>query len=71
MAEAAKSNWTGIQSPPAGSTVLERVHRTMILFATNRGELLKRFLLEDGAGKDARLWRLADNFNAQVDGRRP
>ena len=26
-------------------------------------ELLKRFLVEDGIGKDARFWKLADNLN--------
>ena len=35
----------------------------MILFAANRGELLKRFLVEDGVGKDDRFWKLADNLN--------
>ena len=33
------------------------------LFAANRGELLKRFLVEDGIGKDPRFWKLADNLN--------
>lgn len=35
----------------------------MILFAANRGELLKRFLVDDGIGKDPRFWKLADNLN--------
>ena len=35
----------------------------MILFAANRGELLKRFLVDDGVGKDSRFWKRADNFN--------
>ena len=34
-----------------GVTVLDRVHRGLILFAVGRGEALKRFLLDDGAGK--------------------
>lgn len=33
------------------------------LFAANRGELLKRFLVDEGIGKDARFWKLADNLN--------
>lgn len=62
-AEAADAGWTAIKGPPAGATVLDRVHQSMILFAANRGELLKRFLVEDGVGKDARFWKLADNLN--------
>ncbi len=61
--EAAEAGWTDIKGPSAGATVLDRVHQSMILFAANRGELLKRFLLEDGVGKDARFWKLADNLN--------
>ena len=62
-AEAAESGWTLVKGPPAGATVLDRVHQAMILFAANRGEFLKRFLVEDGVGKDARFWKLADNLN--------
>jgi hypothetical protein len=62
-AEAAEAGWTEIKGPAPGSTVLDRVHQAMILFAANRGELLKRFLVEDGVGKDARFWKLADNLN--------
>ena len=62
-AEAAEAGWGEIKGPPPGTTVLDRVHQTMILFAANRGELLKRFLVEDGVGKDARFWKLADNLN--------
>jgi len=62
-AESAETGWTEIKGPPPGSTVLDRVHQAMILFAANRGELLKRFLVEDGVGKDARFWKLADNLN--------
>lgn len=43
-----------------GDTTLDRVHQSMILFATGRGEALKRFLVDDGAGRDSRFWRLAD-----------
>jgi DNA protecting protein DprA len=62
-AEAAEAGWTELKGPPPGTTVLDRVHQTMILFAANRGELLKRFLVEDGIGRDARFWKLADNLN--------
>jgi hypothetical protein len=62
-AEAAEAGWTEFKGPPPGATVLDRVHQSMILFAANRGELLKRFLVEDGVGKNDRFWTLADNLN--------
>jgi hypothetical protein len=34
------------------------------LFGAQRGELLKRFLVEDGVGKDARFWKLAQSLAA-------
>lgn len=62
-AESAEAGWTQLKGPPPGSTTLDRVHQAMILFAANRGELLKRFLVDDGVGKEARFWKLADNLN--------
>ena len=67
VAEEPASNsatWGDLQGPTAGSTVLDRVHQSMILFAAGRGELLKRFLVEDGIGKDARFWNLAQSLSA-------
>ena len=58
-----RSGWADLKGPAAGNTVLDRVHQAMILFAANRGEMLKRFLVDDGVGKDARFWKLADNLN--------
>ncbi|MDA4132019.1 MAG: DUF1156 domain-containing protein, partial [Thaumarchaeota archaeon] len=65
VADAAES--TGkpeLKAPPPGSTVLDRVHQAMILFAAGRGEALKRFLVEEGIGKDARFWKLAQSLSA-------
>jgi hypothetical protein len=45
-------------------TVLDRVHQTMLLFAANRTEALKRFLVEEGVGRDAHFWRLAQALSA-------
>jgi hypothetical protein len=50
---------------PAGAvqparTTLDRVNQAMLLFADERGDALRRFLVEDGVGQDARFWRLAD-----------
>lgn len=47
-----------------GATSLDRLHQSMILFGAQRGELLKRFLVEDGVGKDARFWTLAQSLAA-------
>ncbi|MFI5460625.1 MAG: DUF1156 domain-containing protein [Isosphaerales bacterium] len=53
-----------LKAPQAGSTVLDRVHQAMILFAAGRGEALKRFVVEEGIGKDARFWKLAQSLSA-------
>jgi len=47
-----------------GETTLDRVHQSMILFAASRGEALKRFLVDDGAGRDQKFWRLAQALSA-------
>lgn len=47
-----------------GETVLDRIHQSMILFAAGRGEALKRFLVEEGVGRDQRFWRLAQALSA-------
>jgi hypothetical protein len=49
--------------PRHTATVLDRVHQGMILFGSGRGEALRRFLVEDGIGKDQRFWRLAQALN--------
>ena len=61
-ADGKKGN-AGLKAPP-GETVLDRVHQAMILFAAGRGEALRRLLVEDGAGTDARFWKLAQSFSA-------
>ena len=39
--------------------MLDRLHQAMILFAASRGEALRRFLVEEGVGRDTRFggWR--------------
>ncbi len=61
-AEAATAGELAGASP--GATVLDRVHQAMILFGSGRGEALRRFLVDDGAGTDARFWRLAQSLSA-------
>jgi putative DNA methylase len=63
-AEEEAGGWSEMKAPPAGKTVLDRVHQAMILFAAGRSDALKRFLVEDGIGKDERFWRLAQAFSA-------
>lgn len=47
-----------------GETILDRVHQSMILFATGRGEALRRFLVDDGVGQEAGFWKLAQALSA-------
>ncbi len=56
--------WGDTAAPHKGETILDRVHQSMILFGAGRGEALKRFLVDDGAGRDDRFWRLAQAFSA-------
>jgi hypothetical protein len=46
-----ETGWGQLDVPRAGHTVLDRLHQTMILFAAGRGEAIRRFLVEEGAGK--------------------
>jgi len=62
--EAAEAGSWAVGGTQLGRTVLDRVHQAMILFAAGRGEALKRFLVEDGAGTDARFWKLAQALSA-------
>jgi len=47
-----------------GATVLDRIHQSMLLFAGGQAEALKRFIVEDGVGVDARFWKLAQSLSA-------
>ncbi|MEI6414713.1 MAG: DUF1156 domain-containing protein [Pseudomonadota bacterium] len=57
-----------VKGPKPGITVLDRLHQAMILFAAGRGEALKRFLVEEGIGNDARFWKLAQSLTALYPG---
>jgi hypothetical protein len=63
-AEAQTEGWSEKSTPQAGETTLDRVHQAMLLFASGREGALKRFLVEEGIGKDNRIWRLAQAFSA-------
>jgi putative DNA methylase len=59
-----ETGWRDKSAPRPGATTLDRVHQAMILFAAGRAEALKRFLVEEGAGNEARFWRLAQSLSA-------
>ncbi len=46
------------------ATVLDRVHQAMIYFGTGQADALKRFLVTDGHGREARFWKLAQSLSA-------
>jgi len=58
------AGWGDVGLPPVGETTLDRVHQAMVLFATGRGEALKRFLVEEGVGRAAAFWKLAQSLSA-------
>jgi len=62
--EAEEGSWGEKSVPKLGTTVLDRVHQSMILFAAGRGEAVKRFLVEEGVGRDTRFWKLAQALSA-------
>ena len=65
LAEAEESSsWAISGTPPPGSTTLDRIHQSMILFAAGRSMALQRFLVEQGVGRDATFWRLAQALSA-------
>ncbi len=65
LEDAEESGGWGLKGAPRqGETVLDRVHQAMILFAAGRGEALRRFLVDEGAGRDERFWRLAQALSA-------
>jgi putative DNA methylase len=64
QADESGGGWGDEGGSRIGTTVLDRIHQSMILFAAGRGEALKRFLVADGAGQDPRFWRLAQALSA-------
>ncbi|OIP30656.1 MAG: hypothetical protein AUK47_24650 [Deltaproteobacteria bacterium CG2_30_63_29] len=56
--------WGEVSAPKAGTTTLDRVHQAMLLFASGRGDAMKRFLVEEGVGRQAPFWKLAQSLSA-------
>ncbi len=50
----------GVLTFDPGRTLLDRLHQAMLLFAEGHTEALRRFLVEEGYGRDIQFWRLAD-----------
>lgn len=48
----------------SGTTILDRLHQTMLLFGRSQLALLGPFLTTSGAGKDSRFWQLAQALSA-------
>lgn len=63
-AEKESAGWGDLGEPTGASTVLDRVHQSMLLFASGRAEALKRFLVDDGVGRQAQFWKLAQSLSA-------
>jgi hypothetical protein len=63
-AEDTETAWREKTVKRVGETTLDRVHQGMILFAAGRGEALRRFVVEDGVGRDGKFWRLAQALSA-------
>ena len=63
-AEDTETAWQEKTVTRVGETTLDRVHQAMILFAAGRGDALKRFVVDDGVGRDGKFWRLAQALSA-------
>jgi hypothetical protein len=61
---AVEQGWGDAGAPKAGTTTLDRVHQAMLLFGAGRGEALKRFLVEEGIGRQAPFWKLSQALAA-------
>ena len=60
----AKASMEGDFDLVLGKTVLDSVHQSMLLFGAGRSDALKTFLVDNGAGKYRRFWRLAQALSA-------
>ena len=59
-----EAGWGDVGLPPLGKTTLDRIHQAMVLFAAGRGEALRCFLVEEGAGRVTTFWKLAQSLSA-------
>ncbi|MBF0121420.1 MAG: DUF1156 domain-containing protein [Desulfobacterales bacterium] len=47
-----------------GKSILDRLHQAMLFFGLGRTSILRKFLAEDGVGKDELFWKLAQALNS-------
>jgi hypothetical protein len=62
--EEQSGDWAAGLTASPGKSILDQLHQTMILFGAGRGEAVRRFLVEDGIGRNAQFWRLAQALSA-------
>lgn len=62
--EESSGGLSGALASRPGATVLDQLHQAMILFGAGRSETLRRLLLEDGVGRNALFWRLAQSLSS-------
>jgi putative DNA methylase len=63
--ESESSDWVGdVIGAKVGSTILDHLHQSMILFAAGRGEAMKRLIVEEGVGQNPQFWKLAQALSA-------
>lgn len=62
VAEEAERSELG--APGEAKTTLDRIHQAMLLFGAGRSEALRRFLVDDGAGRATGFWKLAQSLSA-------
>jgi hypothetical protein len=64
----ATPGWGDVGAPRVRTTTLDRVHQAMLFFGSGRSEALRRFLVDEGAGKQSQFWGLAQALSALYPG---
>lgn len=62
--EEESTEWRGDFVAKEKLTILDQLHQAMILFGAGRSDALKRFLIDEGIGRNPLYWRLAQSLSA-------
>jgi adenine-specific DNA methylase len=62
--EEESTEWRGDFVAREKLTILDQLHQAMILFGSGRSDALKRFLIDEGIGRNPLYWRLAQSLSA-------
>lgn len=62
--EAEEATESPLEISQIGQTTLDRLHQAMLLFGASHSESLRRFIVEEGVGRDTRFWKLAQALSA-------